>query len=161
MGATQVLAPVFVQVALTLGLLLWMGKLRVADVRNGIVRPSDMALGQHVWPPQTTQITNAFRNQFELPVLFYLVSLLSLFTARSSLTLVVLAWLFVATRLLHALIHVTTNNVSRRFFLYLSGLLILILMWLVYFVHLYFGGAGTLPPLDMDALGINVPQGSQ
>lgn len=161
MGATQVLAPVFVQVALTFGLLLWMGALRVADVRKGVARSGDIAFDQHVWPPRTTQVSNAFRNQFELPVLFYLVSLLSLFTARSGLTLVILAWLFVATRLLHALIHVTTNNVTRRFFLYVAGLVILILMWLVFFFHLYVGGAETLPPLDMDALGIDVPLSNQ
>ena len=54
-------------------------------------RAGDIALGQLNWPANIAQVNNAFRSQLELPVLFYLVSLLSLFTARSSLTLVVLA----------------------------------------------------------------------
>ena len=48
-------------------------------------------------------------------MLFYLLVVLAFFTARPTIALVVLAWLFVATRLLHALIHVTTNDVRRRF----------------------------------------------
>jgi hypothetical protein len=153
MGAASVLAPVFAQVALTLGLMFWMGQLRIGAVRSGAVRIGDIALGQQNWPQQATQVGNAYRSQFELPVLFYLVSVLSLFTARASVLLVVLAWLFVVSRLLHALIHVTTNNVSRRFFLFLAGAVILTLMWVVYGVDLYFGGSGPLPPLDVDALG--------
>jgi hypothetical protein len=157
MGATQVLAPVFAQVALTFGLMLWMGRLRVSAIRSGAIRPGDIALGQPNWPQQATQVGNSYRSQFELPVLFYLVSLLSLFTARASATLVVLAWLFVATRLLHALIHVTTNNVPRRYFAFLAGALVLMLMWIVYFFDLYFGGSGPLLPLDLDSLGVDTP----
>jgi len=152
MGATQVLAPVFVQVALTLALFLWMGRLRFADVRSGAVRPADVALGQPNWSARTMQVTNAFRSQFELPVLFYLVAVLSLFTARAGSTLVVLAWIFVGTRFLHTLIHVTTNNLRRRGILFAAGGLVLIAMWLDYFIELYFGSTTTLPPLDIEAL---------
>lgn len=159
MGATQVLAPVFVQIALTFCLLIWMGRLRIDDIRSGTVRPADIVLGQDAWPARTAQIGNAFHSQLELPLLFYLVSLLSLFTARAGTTLVVLGWIFVATRLLHALIHVTTNNISRRFFLYFAGMLALILMWIDYFFQLYFGGTTNLVPLDMDAL--DLPQTDQ
>jgi hypothetical protein len=159
MGATQVLAPVFVQVALTSVLFLWMGRLRFNDIRSGEVRPVDVVLGQPNWSTKTTQLMNAFRNQFELPVLFYLVSVLALFTARAGMTLVVLAWLFVITRILHALIHVTTNNLQRRGILYAAGGFILMAMWIDYFLELYFGGSATLPPLDMDAL--DLPQAAQ
>jgi hypothetical protein len=152
MGAAAVLAPVFVQVILTFALLLWLAKLRYEAVRSGAVQLRDIALEQSGYPPEIQQVANAFRNQFELPVLFYLVSILSLFTARASLTLVVLAWLFVATRIFHALIHVTTNNVPRRFFTYFAGAVILIAMWIVYGASLYFGDSGSLPPLDIESL---------
>lgn len=157
MGATEVLAPVFAQVLLTFVLLFWMGKLRVAAVRSGEVHPRDVVLGQQSWPPRATQVGNAFRNQLELPVLFYLVSLLALFTAHASTVLVVLAWLFVATRYLHALIHVTTNNLARRFFIYLAGALILLVMWIVFFAQLYSSGPEPLPSLNLDAIGVDLP----
>ena len=135
MSLSTVLAPVFVQVALTFALLTWLGALRVRSVRAGAVQARDVALGQPNWPPRVTQIANAYRSQLELPVLFYLVIVLALFSAHATVGLVVLSWLFVASRLLHALIHVTTNNLQRRFFTYLAGLIVLIALWLLFLVE--------------------------
>ena len=132
MSITAVLAPVFVEVALTFALLFWLGTLRVRLVRSGSVKPRDVALGEPNWPPQVIQIANAYRSQLELPVLFYLVLVLAAFSGRASVALMVLAWLFVAARLLHALIHVTTNNLARRFALFLAGAVILAVMWLLF-----------------------------
>src|SRR5581483_1566101 len=139
MGATTVLLPVFVEVALTLGLLFWVGSMRVAAVRSGLVKTRDIALREPNWPPHLLRVANAYQSQLELPVLFYLVSVLALFTGRASLLLVVLAWLFVVSRLLHALIHVSTNNVPRRFFVFLAGAILVSLMWLVFAADLVFG----------------------
>jgi hypothetical protein len=136
MSITIMLAPLFVQVALTFALLIWLGLMRVPAVRRGEVKLRDIALDKDNWPPQAIQAANAFSNQFELPVLFYLVVVLAVFSAESSVTLAVLAWIFVASRLLHALIHVTTNNVPRRAMLYAIGAGALGLMWVVYIVGL-------------------------
>jgi hypothetical protein len=138
-GAAVVLAPVFVEVALTLGLLFWVGYLRVRLVRDGSVQIRDIALREPNWPPHVLQIANAYQSQVELPLLFYLLAVLALFTGRATVALVVLAWVFVVTRLLHALVHVTTNNVPRRFFLFLSGALILLIMWLLFAFDILFG----------------------
>jgi hypothetical protein len=138
-GATEVLTPVFIQVALTFGLLFWSGVLRLDAVRAGDVNIRDIALRQPNWPPHITKVTNAFENQFELPILFYLVAILALFTGRATMSLVVLSWLFVATRILHALIHVTTNNVPRRFFLFLGGTMILLAMWVLFLLQFFLG----------------------
>ena len=131
MSIIAVLAPLFVEVALTFALLFWLGTLRARLVRSGAVKPRDVALGEPNWPPQVIRIGNAYRDQLELPILFYLVLVLAAFSGRASVTLVVLAWVFVATRFLHALIHVTTNNLARRFALFLGGAAILALMWLL------------------------------
>jgi hypothetical protein len=139
MGAAAVLAPVFVEVALTFGLLFWVGALRVEAVRSGAVRSRDIALREPNWPPRILQVANAYQSQLELPVLFYLLSMLVLFTGRATVTLLVLSWLFVISRLLHSLVHVTTNNVPRRFFMFLIGATILLLMWLIYVVDLFLG----------------------
>jgi hypothetical protein len=99
-----------------------------------------VALGQQNWPARAAQITNAYENQLELPVLFYLLVVLAFFSAHMTATLVVLSWLFVGSRLLHALIHVTTNEMRRRFFVFFSGALVLLLMWLLYLLDVFFGG---------------------
>lgn len=140
MSLATVFAPVFVQVALTFALLFWAGTLRVAAVSSGTVRMRDVALRQQNWPAQVTQVANAYENQLELPVLFYLLVAIAFFSAHMTATLVVLSWLFVLTRLLHALIHVTTNEMRRRFFVFLAGAVILLLMWILYLLDVLFGG---------------------
>ena len=139
-NASVLLAPVFVEVALTFGLLLWAGYLRLVAVRSGEVHPRDVSLRQLNWPHQALKLTNAYQNQLELPGLFYAVIILTLTQlAPIPLTMAVLAWVFVVLRLVHALIHVTTNDLTRRFFVFLAGAGVLMLMWLIFFVRIVFG----------------------
>jgi hypothetical protein len=135
-----VLLPLFVEVALTFVLLFWMGMARVAVVRRGVVRPGDIALGQANWPPRVTQIGNAYHNQLQLPVLFYVLTVLALATRQADLLFVVLAWLFVLSRLAHAYIHVTSNRLSLRFYVFLAGAVILLIMWAIFAARILFAG---------------------
>lgn len=132
MSFNALLLPLFVEVALTLGLIFWGGTLRVRAIRSGVTKVHDIALGQPAWPEQVTKVINAYHNQLQLPVLYYLLVALVLLVAPATPGMVVLSWLFVLSRLFHALIHVTTNNVPRRFFVFLAGAAILALMWLIF-----------------------------
>ena len=98
MSIQAVLLPLFVEVALTLGLLLWLAELRRRDFKSGAVRPSQIALREPNWPVRTQQIAYSFSNQFELPVLFYVLTILEIITRHADLVFVVLAWIFVLTR---------------------------------------------------------------
>jgi hypothetical protein len=132
MSPKAILAPVFVQVLLTFGLLLWTGRVRFAAARAGQVKLKDISLGERSWPAPVQQVSNAFANQFELPVLFYVVTGLALATAQADTLFVGLAWLFVLTRLVHAGIYGTSNVVIRRFQAFLAGAIVLMAMWLVF-----------------------------
>ncbi len=140
MNLALVLASVFIQVALTFVLLIWSGVLRINAVRAKTVHPRDIALGEPNWPPRPTQVANAYRNQLELPILFYLAILLAIIFGQATPAFVILSWLFVGTRLVHAAIHTTSNRVSHRFYAYTTGLVALLLMWIVLAVSLAFGG---------------------
>ena len=140
MTVDAILLPLFVQVGLTFFLLFWMGSVRVGALRQGEVGMRDIALRQPAWPERPTQIANAFHNQLELPLLFYVLVLLALFTRKADTLFVVLAWMFVTTRLVHAAIHVTSNNVRRRFFAFLVGAIILLIMWIVFALRIFFAG---------------------
>lgn len=131
------LAAVFVQVALTFVLLFWMGNARVSSIRRGEVKIRDIALGQQAWRERETQIANAFHNQLQLPILFYALVPLVLITRQADLLLVVLAWIFVALRIAHATIHVTTNYVPRRFYVFLAGAIVLFVMWIIFAVRVF------------------------
>ncbi|MGV8855091.1 MAG: MAPEG family protein, partial [Devosia sp.] len=76
-------------------------------------------------------LSNSFDNQFQLPVLFYVVALLAIMLGGVSWLEVIAAWLFVALRYTHAAIHVTTNHVLNRFAVYATGLAVLTILWLL------------------------------
>ncbi len=78
MSIEAILMPMFAQVALTFVLLFWMGFLRHRALRSGAVKADQIALREPHWPLRVLQIGNAFHNQLELPVLFYVVTLLAL-----------------------------------------------------------------------------------
>ena len=135
MSVESILAPLFVEVALTFGLLFYMGYLRTCAVRRGEVRLKDVALGQYNWPTPAIQASNSYSNQFELPVLFYVLVILALGLRKADLVFVIMSWIFVITRLCHALVHVTTNSMVRRFYAFVAGAIVLLIMWIIFAVR--------------------------
>jgi len=71
----------------------------------------------------------AYMNLLELPVLFYLVCLLMLITGSFDSAQISLAWLFVATRYVHAVIYIGFNHVPSRFAAFLTGVITLAVIW--------------------------------
>ncbi len=139
MSIQAILLPLFVQVALTFFLLFWTGRARVAAVRRGDVHPRDIALREPNWPKQETQIANAYHNQLELPVLFYVLTILAIITRHADLLFVVLAWVFVILRLAHAYIHLTSNHVGRRFAAFAASVVVLLVMWVIFILQIMLG----------------------
>jgi hypothetical protein len=132
MSVQMVLLPVFVLVGLTFALLLWMASARTRALTSRETRIKDIALGQQNWPDRATQIGNCFRNQFELPLLFYSLIALALPLRHADLVIVLLSWVFVVTRFAHAGIFVTSNNVQQRSLAWFAGVLVLLAMWLYF-----------------------------
>ncbi len=130
MSVTMVLLPVFVQVTLTFALLFWVGLKRSRTLTSGETHVRDIALGEPNWPAHAMQVGNCFRNQFEVPVLFYVLIALLLPLRKADLLIVLLSWVFVVARLVHAWIFVTSNNVWRRGSSWLAAALALAVMWL-------------------------------
>lgn len=118
------------QVLLTMGILVWMGMERVPRVMRGEIAMRDIAVERDAYPLRARLLSNNFDNQFQLPILFYVASLLSLWLGSTGWVEVVLAGGFVLLRYVHAGVHVTTNRVFRRFGVYFAGLVVLALLWL-------------------------------
>ena len=132
MSVQMVLLPVFVLIGLTFALLLWMAGARRGALVGGQTKIRDIALGQPNWPTRATQIGNCYRNQFELPVLFYLLIALALPLRHADLVIVMLSWVFVVARFAHAGIFVNSNDLGRRSMAWFAGVLVLLAMW-IYF----------------------------
>jgi hypothetical protein len=142
MSITAILLPVFILVGLAFILLLMTGNRRFASLRSGEVKVGDIALGERNWPKRVLQLQNAFHNQFEMPVLFYLLVAFALITRKADMLFVVMSWMFVASRFVHALIHTTSNKVMWRFQAYAVGVLILAIMWVIFAIRIFAAEAG-------------------
>jgi hypothetical protein len=139
MSLQAVLLPLFVEVALTFALLIWMFRLRSEALRTGQVQARDIALRQPNWPTGALQVANSLQNQFELPVLFYVLTILAWITRHADLAFVVMAWIFVLSRFVHAYIHCTSNRVRLRGTVYGVGAVVLLIMWVIFAVRILLG----------------------
>ncbi len=139
MSIPMILLPLFVEVLLTLVLLYLMGWRRGVAFRNNEVRVADISLREPNWPPYSLQAAYAFSNQFELPVLFYVLTILSIITRHADLLFVLLAWVFVVLRILQAWVHVTSNNIRYRGSFFIAGAIVLTIMWVVFAVRILLG----------------------
>ena len=139
MDATALLYPVFALIALTVVLHSMMAFARVRALKSGEVKVDDIVLGQPNWTARATQIANSYHSQHELPVLFYVLVAFILITSKADYVFVLLAWAFVALRLVHAFIHTTSNNINQRFPAYAAGLFILVVMWVLFGVRIVTG----------------------
>jgi len=135
MSVQMILLPLFVEVVLTFVLLFWMAPLRARDFSSGAVRPEDVALREPKWSGRALQVAYSFSNQFEIPVLFYVLTILEYVTHLAGMVFVVLAWVFVIFRILHAYVHVTSNVVRVRGALFGVSALALAIMWAIYIVE--------------------------
>jgi hypothetical protein len=128
----MVLLPVFVLIGLTFALLLGMAGARRGALVGGQTKVRDIVMGQPNWPTRATQIGNCFKNQFELPVLFYILIAIALPLRHADFIIVVLSWVFVIARLVHAGIYVTSNDLNLRSLAWFAGVLVLLAMWLYF-----------------------------
>jgi hypothetical protein len=135
MSIASVLLPLFVQVALTFAVLITLSSRRTSAKAGGEVR-GPISLREPNWPISSRQAEYNYQNQFELPVLFYVLTVLAIITRQTDLLFVVLAWVFVITRIVHAAVHLTTNDVIVRGPLFIAGAVVLAIMWMAFIVRI-------------------------
>lgn len=138
---TAVLPPLFIQVALTFAIGLVMGVTRVSQsLRDPEVMSAVRAGRSDVYGRTALLMADNFRNQFEVPVLFYAAVLLAIAAGRPiSDGFVTLAWVFAISRIVHAGIHCSVNIVALRFLAFLVGVIAAILMWIELYTSLLAG----------------------
>lgn len=130
------LLPALLHVALVFSLVFMTGAGRVAAARRGEVRLSDVALDSSKWPAHLRKPANNYQNQFELPVLFYVLIAFLLATSLADAVQVVLAWVFLLSRFVHTYIHIGRNVVAERFYAFLASVATLLAMWVWFAVRL-------------------------
>ena len=131
MSNTLLLQPLLAQVALTFGVAVWFVVLRFRAVREGRLSPAYFQLNRGSRPPrELEQVGHNYQNLLELPILFYAALPLIMLLNLTDTLYALLAWSFVASRLIHTAIHTTYNHVRHRAVAFLLGALLLIIIWL-------------------------------
>ena len=90
-------------------------------------------------PEEVSYPAYNFQNLFELPVVFYALCLCLYVTQGVDVVYVVVAWAFFGLRVVHSLIHCTSNLVMLRFITYMAGAVTLWFMVLRAAVNFFFG----------------------
>ncbi len=131
------LYPLLVMVFITFAVLLRLGYLRVSFLQKERIHPQNVADRKgaaEVFKP-INPLADHYQNLLELPVLFYLLVVLLLVLAKVDMAYLVMAWVFVAVRLVHTLIHCTYNKVRHRFLAFLLSTMVLLVMWIRFLIQ--------------------------
>ena len=131
------LLPTFVHVAWVFWLATRMGRARVRSARAGQVKMKDVALDNRAWPDEVRKLSNNYDNQFQLPLFFYAILPLLILLVKVDWLMVVLAWVFIASRIVHSLIHTGDNVVIQRFRAFVVGFITIAVMWAWFALRLY------------------------
>ena len=110
MSIQFVLLPVFVLIAVTFIVLFWTGGWRAAEAPR----------------------SNICREQFELPVLFYVLTIFAYSTKHTDILFMLLAWVFAVLHVLRALTEIGASNIGQRGLLYSATAIVLAILWLIY-----------------------------
>ena len=132
MNPAWILWPLLVMVALTFAVSIVMYRRRIAEIRAKEIRLQSVASAMGM----ATQLEDArasdnYRNLYEGPVLFYVAALAAFALKVVTPLLLALAWIYVACRVAHSLIHCTTNRVRHRFYAFVASHAVLFALWLV------------------------------
>ena len=85
---------------------------------------------------ENVQPADNFKNLFEVPVLFYALASIALAAGNVPSWLVTSAWLYVALRVLHSIVHCTYNKVYHRLAVFMASFGLLVAMWIGFFFSL-------------------------
>lgn len=117
--------PMLIQMGMSIAILFWLAYSRVSRIsKQGLAEIRKTGFPAHV-----NNASDNFKNQFEVPVIFYALSLLIMVAGAATTTIVMAAWVFVIGRIIHALIQLTKNTIFPwRFLVFLITVIALIVM---------------------------------
>ena len=132
MSEFQLVYPMAVMVLLTFGVAVVLFRARIRSMREGHTPVSYFRTfaGSPAEQEYLAKPTRHFANLFEVPTLFYAGCLAAMVVGATGAPALVFAWGYVATRLVHAWVHLGGNRVRHRFRIYLISWVFLLALWI-------------------------------
>lgn len=128
MQGIDILQPFMAMMLLTLGVWILFYVKRISYLTKHRVDPQKLTTPENaasIIPEEIQNPSNNFRNLLELPVLFYALCLYLFVTGTVDALYVWTAWVYVALRAVHSIIHCTANVVMWRFQAFMASSLVL------------------------------------
>jgi hypothetical protein len=135
MDQASIFAPMGVLAFLTLAVLLLVPIRRFRAGALGQIQRDDFKFGESANVPGHVSIPNrAMMNLLEMPVLFYVASVMFYVTGKVDALVLGVAWTYVGLRLVHSAIHLTYNHVFHRLIPYALSNFVLAGYWILFFL---------------------------
>ncbi|MBV1911878.1 MAG: MAPEG family protein [Kangiellaceae bacterium] len=131
MNQTSILIPFLMQIGLTLIMFILLAIRKSNAIKTSTIDRKKAALDNSAWTTEVVQVSNNIANQFQTPVLFYALALFFYASEQVTFLITILAWLYVVSRYVHAVVHVTSNFIPVRLASFTFGMLCLISMTVV------------------------------
>ena len=135
MNQATIFFPVFALAGLTFAILLLIPYKRIKAVVLKQLVADDFKFGESENVPPSVSLPNQnYINLLELPVLFYVVCLVLYVTKSVDAVAIYMAWIYVGFRLIHSVVHLTSNNIFQRLIVFAISTFVLIAMWVQAFI---------------------------
>lgn len=133
MNNDLIFLPVLAHILLIFILYIKLGRVKSRAVKEGVVDRKEAALNPKAWPEFVLKVSNNLDNQFDSPIIFYMLCIIFYLTNNVNSILVFIMSAYVLTRYVHSYIHVNSNYVPYRYKSFVLGLLTLLVLtiWLV------------------------------
>ena len=126
---SPILAPLVALVLWSFVMWTWLYATRIpAIIKGGIVYDPRRPVSEFAdaIPPEVRWKADNYNHLMEQPTLFYAIALALALLGEGAGLNAVLAWAYVALRVVHSLVHATVNVVMLRFGLFMAGSLALL-----------------------------------
>jgi len=128
MNQSVIFYPLLMQVLLVLVLYIVLGIEKSKAYKRADVDRVKAALHNDAWPDNVLKVSNNIRNQFETPVLFFVLTLVFFSLKSVDVWVLALSCFYVLSRIVHSYIHVTSNYVPSRRGVFMVGCVILLVL---------------------------------
>lgn len=131
LSAHYIFLPVIAQIVLTIAVYFALAAAKKKAYLAGGIDLERAALHDDAWPDNVAQINNNIRNQFESPMIFYVLVVVLYLLGTTGWLAQSLSWAFVALRAVHTYIHIGNNVVLIRRRTFIVSIVVLLAMALL------------------------------
>ena len=136
MDGISILYPLLAHMILILSLYILLIMRKSKAIKAKAVDFKKTALNNKAWPEDVVQVSNNLDNQFESPLVFYALCIITVLVGAVNSFAIALSVAYVVFRYVHAYIHVGTNYIPHRLRAFALSLAIMLLLLTQTCVHI-------------------------